>query len=804
VAASLLVACLFVRPLPTPSAVAGEAGRRPNVLLIVTDDQAWTHFSRVLMPSVYARIVDRGALFTRAYASTSVCCPSRAEMFTGLYAHHTNVDGNLIPLERPTIAMALHDAGYRTMMAGKYLNSWTTCAPRPEFDRWACLGTPAPSTYSQIDPWINVDGRLTHFTGYQTDILADQVTSFIAETPPGRPFFAIYAPTSPHSPADDPRYDTMPVTVPRSPSWDVETRTPTAPEYMRRFPLGAGLIGGTDRHFRNQARSTRALDDAVGSLLDGLGDRADDTLVLYISDNGYEFGDHRRVGKNDAFEEATRVPMVARYPSVLPPGGAFSTSRLVANIDVAPTIADAAGLPWGADGVSLLPLLRGDPQPVHDAVLLERCRGDHVVADPCSGFRFEGETVYPPGYEGVVTRRHKYVEYTNGDRQLFDLQADPYELVNLADDPASSSVRRELAATLRAMRSPPPVDTTLVTGPTGTLRTRAAEFTFFSQTRFATYRCRLLRGGVPDPWHDCSSGTDVVGGLADGDYEFEVAGTDETGATDATPASRAFHVVTTDGPDVSIVEGPPDVQRGGGAAFRFVSQTEGALFRCRIARWGGTGTWRACNSGAASYDGLDHGVWRFDVRAIDPASGERSRPPDTGLVRVDTLGPTFVAAERPPRITSSRRANFVFVPREETTGSWTCSIDGADGVDCSDGRVGLVRLSRGSHTVSISARDLLGNVRSTVITWVVDRTPPTVRIAEGPPALSDADSATFRFTSNEAPAEFACVVDAYPEMPCSATWRLPAMSAGTHVLTATSIDRALNRSRPQTWRWRST
>ena len=225
-AASILLCALVAQPAESSTAVAR---RRPNILLIITDDQAWSHFTRPLMPRVFSDIVDRGALFTRAYASSSVCCPSRAEMFTGLYEHNTNVDSNLVPLLRPTIAMALHDAGYRTMMAGKYLNSWTTCGPRPEFDRWSCLSTPAPSTYSQVDPWINVDGTFTHFTGYQTDILASQVTSFIQETPADRPFFAIYAPTSPHSPADDPRYAGMPVTVPRPPNWNIETRTAGTP-----------------------------------------------------------------------------------------------------------------------------------------------------------------------------------------------------------------------------------------------------------------------------------------------------------------------------------------------------------------------------------------------------------------------------------------------------------------------------------------------------------------------------------------------------------------------------------------------
>ena len=140
------------------------AGLRPNILLMISDDQAWSDFTPALMPTVYSQLVDQGVLFKRAYVNTSLCCPSRAQIVTGLYEHHTGVDTNIVPLERPTIVEALHDVGYRTMLAGKYLNSWP-CTPRPEFDRWACVGTPTPSTYSMVNPFINVDGEWAHLRG---------------------------------------------------------------------------------------------------------------------------------------------------------------------------------------------------------------------------------------------------------------------------------------------------------------------------------------------------------------------------------------------------------------------------------------------------------------------------------------------------------------------------------------------------------------------------------------------------------------------------------------------------------------
>ncbi len=123
------------------------------------------------------------------------------------------------------------------MLAGKYLNSWETCGPRPEFDRWACVGAPEPSTYSLLNPWINEDGEWQRRNGYQPDILADDVVEFVESTPDDQPFFAMYSPTTPHLPADDPRYDSMSVSPPHGPSFDQDTLTARSPLYARRGPL---------------------------------------------------------------------------------------------------------------------------------------------------------------------------------------------------------------------------------------------------------------------------------------------------------------------------------------------------------------------------------------------------------------------------------------------------------------------------------------------------------------------------------------------------------------------------------------
>ena len=152
-----------------------------------------------------SQIADQGVLFDDTYVNTSLCCPSRSQMLTGLYATDTDVSSNFDQLERPTLVQALHDSGYRTLLAGKYLNSWPSCDPRPEFDRSLCVSGEEPSGLSLLNPYINVDGTWTQFTRWQTDILSEQAADFINTTPADQPFFVMYTPMSPHLPADEAR-----------------------------------------------------------------------------------------------------------------------------------------------------------------------------------------------------------------------------------------------------------------------------------------------------------------------------------------------------------------------------------------------------------------------------------------------------------------------------------------------------------------------------------------------------------------------------------------------------------------------
>ena len=646
---------------------------------------------------------------------------------------------------------------------------------------------------------INEDGAWTRYPGYQTDILADQLVEFIHGTPDNTPFFAMYSPTTPHLPSDDPRYDSESITPPRGPSFDEDTLDGRAPLYARRTPLTEKEIAAADVRFTKMSHGVRSLDDAVATILHELGDRSRDTLIVYLSDNGFLFGEHRRFGKTDAYEESVRVPMVVRYPALLPTEAAHTSHALVSNVDIAPTIADLAGLTWGADGRSFVPLLDGSAQSIRSALLIEHCRGVNRGSVPCSGLSFYAHQTRAGGYWGVVTPDAKYVKYDTGDRQLFDLQADPGELRNLIGSTGLvASMQQKLATLLR-----PNLQTTIVTGPRapGVGTSQLAAFTYFSPSRFSTYRCRLIRGEVPDPWHACDGGADAIGGLADGDYTFQVVGIDEFGHADPTPASRTFSVGST-GPAVSIDQHPPAAQTTGTASFTFSSPAAGATFECRLSPVGGeAAAWTACGGGAASYSGLTNGSWSFEVRAKDPATHNVSSPPGEWLVRVDDTGARFLLAKGPPDLTSDRQASFRFVAAEGVQGPVQCRLDNRRAVDCSSGTFSVRDLVKGLHSLHVVAADTLGNVGGTTFEWTVDLGPPRTRISRGPGRFTTESEATFRLWSKSDPWLFLCAFDGSVEMPCDVNTTLGPLTEGPHRLRVWGLDPAGNRSDPITYRW---
>ena len=457
------VAVLAIAATTAPNAPSGSGIRaslitRPNIVLILTDDQRWD--SLWAMPKVQAMLMDHGMTFQQSYVANPACCPSRASILTGEGSGTTDVWANSGPHggfhrfdDRSTIAVWLHDAGYETALMGKYLNGYTdrhaSYVP-PGWDTWdAFSSNSGQGNYFNYD--LDQNGVVRYYgsapADYSTDVLAGDAQRFILGANPTSPIFLYLATRAPHqlaipAPRDRDAFRLLPGR--RPPSYN-EADVSDKPAYIRSLPrLGPAGIEKYDTQERNADETLLAVDDLVGKVVRALAEssRLSNTLIMFASDNGVLFGEHRWVGKWVPYEESIRVPTVVRYdPLTTTPR--TDASHLVLNLDWAPTFAALAGVPDpGAQGSSLLPLIAGTPVPWRTRFLI-----DHLES-------VEGI----PSYCGVHTERYVYVKYTDtGEEELYDLRRDPYELQNAVNDPADARVLADLRlAELRLCHPPPP------------------------------------------------------------------------------------------------------------------------------------------------------------------------------------------------------------------------------------------------------------------------------------------------------------------------------------------------------------
>lgn len=455
--ALVLAGALAGAPGARPARAAGEP---PSVVVIMTDDQRWD--TLWAMPTVQAELMGKGVTFTNAFVSNSLCCPSRASTLTGAYSHTTGVWRNQPPyggwdsfVDTSTVGTWLQAAGYRTGFFGKYLNRYWTPAygtgyVPPGWDRWVAFPR---SGYFDYD--LNVDGTIVHHGSapedYSTRVLAQEAASFIrSEAGPILVWFTPYAPHNPATP--EPRYaDAFSDLEPwRPPSYN-EPDVSDKPSWLQAVkPLDAERQAAKDAFRLDQYRTLLSVDDAVAEILAALADtgRLSNTLIVFMSDNGMLWGEHRWGTKRVAFEEAIRIPFVVRYDALI--DAPRTDPSLVLNIDVAPTAADLAGVAApGADGASLLPLLADPSAPWREDFLLEH---------------LEKKRDRLPTYCGVRTDRSVYVVYRTGDVELYDLATDPYQLTNLAGDPGMADEEHRLHSRLLQLCDPPPPGLAL-TGP---------------------------------------------------------------------------------------------------------------------------------------------------------------------------------------------------------------------------------------------------------------------------------------------------------------------------------------------------
>lgn len=425
---------------------------RPNVVVIITDDQRWDCVGAeghpILVTPNLDRIAAEGARFTSAFVTTSLCSPSRASLLSGLYAHTHKVMDNFTdyPAELPSYPRRLREIGYETAYIGKWHMGEQSDEKRPGFDYWVSH----TGQGSYLDTQFNIDGARQALKGYYTHRVTELAVNWLRR-PRTRPFCLTMGHKAPHTPfTPEEKYAHVfdGVEVPRPATiGDAGEGKPAWVRERRRTWHGVeGPLFGLkdyDTLVRSYLATIMSVDDSVGAIyeaLDATGE-LENTLLIFTSDNGFLLGEHGMTDKRTMHEESIRVPLLVRYPAIIPEPRVIE--QMVLNIDLAPSVIDICGAEpiRTADGMSWRRLLAGSPAPWRESWLYE--------------YNYEKEFPYTPNVRGVRTGEWKYIRYPNGDghpdtytAELYHLKGDPRETVNLIDDPAAAGKRAELSAEL--------------------------------------------------------------------------------------------------------------------------------------------------------------------------------------------------------------------------------------------------------------------------------------------------------------------------------------------------------------------
>jgi N-acetylglucosamine-6-sulfatase len=446
-------------------------GMKPrNIVLMVTDDHRHDAIGFAGHPFLKTPHLDSlargGAQVKNAFVTTSLCSPSRASILTGLYAHRHRVidNNNPVPPGLTFFPQYLQAAGYQTAFIGKWHMGSDSDVPQPGYEHW--ISFKGQGTYWPNPNGLNINGQHVEQKGYLTDELTDYAVNWLDARGSDEPFFLHLAHKAVHTdvlpdqrqqarlllpgtegqfgfipaPRHAGRYANEPFIEPPSmaytprnfadkPMW-VQNRRNS--RHGVDVPFGNKIDMATI--YRQYMETLLAVDDSVGRVIDALKRKGllDSTLVIYMGDNGYAWGEHGMVDKRSAYEESMRIPMVVHCPEIIIRG--TTVEKMVANIDIAPTIFEAAGLapPSSLDGQSFLPLLRGESVPWRDKLLYE--------------YYWEWNFPMTPTIHAMRTDRYKYIRpYGLWDiAELYDLQSDPAEIINLIDSERHQQVAKDL------------------------------------------------------------------------------------------------------------------------------------------------------------------------------------------------------------------------------------------------------------------------------------------------------------------------------------------------------------------------
>ncbi|MBI3682106.1 MAG: sulfatase [Acidobacteria bacterium] len=442
----------FLTAATAVPAACRRRDRRPNVVVIMTDDQRWDCLSCAGHPFLKTPNLDRvaaeGARFTNAFVTTSLCSPSRASFLSGLYAHSHGVLNNFTdyPQRLGSYPRALQAAGYQTAYVGKWHMGEQSDQARPGFHFWA--SHKGQGKYNDTE--FNINGKRQVLEGYYSHRVTGLALDWIRRDH-RTPFLLIIGHKAPHGVwIPEKKYERLFDNVPIGKPKTAYSTLPGKPAWVReRIKTWHGIEGplyGTNdfaKFIRTYHATIPSVDDSVGQIYEGLRAKGelDNTLLVFLSDNGFLLGEHASIDKRTMWEESIRIPFLVRYPELIRRPRVIE--QMLLNIDLAPGILDLCGLGPIEDvhGRSFKPLLDGRPANWRKSFFYE--------------YNFESEFPYTPNVRGVRTDDWKYIHYPNGDGQpethkaeLYNLKADPQETNNLIDDNNSAGMLDELRSEL--------------------------------------------------------------------------------------------------------------------------------------------------------------------------------------------------------------------------------------------------------------------------------------------------------------------------------------------------------------------
>jgi arylsulfatase A-like enzyme len=424
---------------PTPSANKEKElkAKRPNIILIVVDDQVMSSLD--FMPTIKSQLVHQGITFTNSFCASPVCAPARASILTGQYLHNhketTNSSQKFVSIrdKKNTISTVLKGGGYKNIFIGKYTHGYNKASyVPPGWDEWYALLGGAPGYY---DYKMSENGKLVSYGNkpedYSTDVLAQKAYDFLGRHKnSGKPFFMYLAPFAPHSPRTPAQRHLNKFRhlkfLPPPYEKDISDKPRWVHDDRRLNPKNWWTTPGqVAKRWTERLETLLAVDEMIDKLIRMLKDtgQLDNTFIFYLADNGDDESKHiKATGKLLPYEEGIRTPIILRGPGVQT---GIKRDHLVSTVDLLPTIAALARVPVPGfvDGRSLVPLLPCDPLPLarwRKACLVEMGKFDRWYRKSP-----------PPAYKLLRTRSFKYVEYDTGEKEFYDLRLDQHESLNI-------------------------------------------------------------------------------------------------------------------------------------------------------------------------------------------------------------------------------------------------------------------------------------------------------------------------------------------------------------------------------------